>query len=468
MSGVFYTGAHETKNTCLGDLVPWLAPIVPQASVVEVRPSRVGQRPGGIQPSGRCAPVRHYRGELALPGGGHMGKRHRGWRGTPLYSVRGGGWPPRGAFSHSPRSTLLPFKDLAIVDAMAVRPLLCLVYAPLLISATSALRRVLQPADGPGPPLESIILDKLASYNAPLHLFMWGDSTMQRQQDVLATLVQSNATFRTATDILLPVALPASLDLGTTRPVMCESVNVQTQSARLGGTDFSLTAAICKHGVLSIAMVPRALDVLVTEHALPTPTLLYIGGGGLHHTHDETMSKNAGSNACGCVRDWDSMRPLVNDSYEARLEYGLRGLESAYPKASLAYFNTHWLCTPKLRQGMSFTPLQHQAAVARATACEAGDEACFGCPAVHDDACWHDPPAVAPEDRDLFNATVYGPTGVESLAARESRGVRAAGARWGLVDGYALTRNRCAQTTDGEHYDDETTLNEIDAALAFV
>ena len=71
-------------NTCLGDLVPWLAPIVPQASVVEVRPSRVGQRPGGIQPSGRCAPVRHYRGELALPGGGHMGKRHRGWRGTPL------------------------------------------------------------------------------------------------------------------------------------------------------------------------------------------------------------------------------------------------------------------------------------------------------------------------------------------------------------------------------------------------
>ena len=36
-------------NTCLGDLVPWLAPIVPQASVVEVRPSRVGQRPGGFQ-----------------------------------------------------------------------------------------------------------------------------------------------------------------------------------------------------------------------------------------------------------------------------------------------------------------------------------------------------------------------------------------------------------------------------------
>ena len=97
-----------------------------------------------------------------------------------------------------------------------LRPLLCLVYAPLLISA---LRRVLQPADGPGPPLESIILDKLASNNAPLHLFMWGDSTMQRQQHVLAALVQSNATLRTATEILLPVAFPASLDLGTTRPV---------------------------------------------------------------------------------------------------------------------------------------------------------------------------------------------------------------------------------------------------------
>lgn len=97
------------------------------------------------------------------------------------------------------------------------------------------------------------------------------------------------------TEILLPVAFPASLDLRTTRPVMCESVHVQTQSARLGGTDFSLTAAICMHGVHSVAMVPRALDVLVTEHALPTPTLLYIGGGGLHYTHDETLSKNPGS-----------------------------------------------------------------------------------------------------------------------------------------------------------------------------
>ena len=112
--------------------------------------------------------------------------------------------------------------------------------------------------------------------------------------------------------------------------------------------------------------------------------------------------------------------------------------------------------------------------MARATACEAGDEACFGCPAVHDDACRQDPPVVAPEDRDLFNATVFGPTGVESLAARESRVVKAshraiAGkAHWGLVDGYALTKNRCAHTEDGEHYDDETTLNEIDAALAFV
>ena len=85
----------------------------------------------------------------------------------------------RGLGSKLGQRALLPFKELAIVDAMAVRPLLCLVYAPLLISA---LRRVLQPADGPGPPLESIILDKLASYNAPLHLFMWGDSTMQRQQ----------------------------------------------------------------------------------------------------------------------------------------------------------------------------------------------------------------------------------------------------------------------------------------------
>ena len=46
--------AHgDLLNTYLGGQVPWHAPIVPQASVVEVRPSRVGQRPVGIQPSGR-------------------------------------------------------------------------------------------------------------------------------------------------------------------------------------------------------------------------------------------------------------------------------------------------------------------------------------------------------------------------------------------------------------------------------
>ena len=91
---------------------------------------------------------------------------------------------------------------------------------------------------------------------------------------------------------------------------------------------------------------------------------------------------------------------------------------------------------------------------------------CFGC--LRSDAdCRDDSPGVAADEQGRFNGTVYGSTGVRSLAARESRVVRAS-PRWGLVDGYALTRGRCEQTDDGEHYDDQTTLREVDAALRLV
>jgi hypothetical protein len=45
-----------------------------------------------------CRPVRQYRGELALPGGGIKGIGHRGWRGPPYTAV--GGIP--GASAHFP------------------------------------------------------------------------------------------------------------------------------------------------------------------------------------------------------------------------------------------------------------------------------------------------------------------------------------------------------------------------------
>ena len=219
------------------------------------------------------------------------------------------------------------------------------------------------------PDLDSAVLNALAAHHGSLHLFMWGDSTMQRQQEVLASLVMRNATFWprshfTIPDLSVPVALPAPLDLGGTRPVQCTSVDVTTRWARLGAADFALTTAICKQGLLSIAMAPRVLELLAAKPGLPDPTLLYIGGGGLHHTHDETLSRDARRNACGCVRDWASIRPFVDGSFEERLEYGLRALESAYPKASLAYFNTHWLCVPKVRPA---NPTLRAAACATAT-----------------------------------------------------------------------------------------------------
>ena len=79
--------AHgDLLNTCLG----WPGTVGRPYSAAGLG-SGGAPRPCGAAPRGDpsnqaavCRPVRHYRGDLALPGGGPEGIGHRGWRGPPL------------------------------------------------------------------------------------------------------------------------------------------------------------------------------------------------------------------------------------------------------------------------------------------------------------------------------------------------------------------------------------------------
>jgi len=229
---------------------------------------------------------------------------------------------------------------------------------------------------------------------------------------------------------------------------LCDALDVFIHNGTIGNATISLTAAVCRQGVASVAMVPNLLETLQQEPykvTLPADSLLYIGGAAIHYLHNEDLSKVASQNRCNCVRDWLTMKPLV-EAYEENMKYGLTELQKRFPEAKLAYFNAHSLCNGLL-------PLPGNPR--RANACESHDwKVCFS---------GVDVPA---EERDSFCGSLMSHHGSDVMAARERAVLSDPSLKWTLVDGHQITKDAsCDQSHDGIHYPKETQIKEIEEAL---
>ena len=312
-------------------------------------------------------------------------------------------------------------------------------------------------------PLAHPTLDYFASLDTRINIFMWGDSTMYEQFGLLCRLTGGTHACGTgvpSVDARSRVQIPVppvpdthgghSMTSGP-RATTAASVTVYRHTGQAGHAVVSVTAAIQTHSALSARFAYDVLHQLVDADTDVSDGswLLYIGGAGLHHLHHETITSDAKKNRCGCVRDWAAMRTLSDASFEMNLAYGLTKLASNYRGAALAYFNTHKICDEKFR-----TKEQRE----QAKACYRGDLA--ACYAGAD---------VAVAERETFMDTMYDGRGTDAIARRERALLTEPGAisrDWTLVDGHRITeRASCVATADGVHYNEETMMAEIEAAL---
>ena len=294
--------------------------------------------------------------------------------------------------------------------------------------------------------LEHPVLDHFASLHTELNIFMWGDSTMKRQFYLLRGLTGGLST-ETAPSFQIAVSMPDE-KLGANAAV-CPDVSVSIHKATFGNATISLTLAVCETGATSIAEVPALLEVLQQkpyELTLPAGSLLYIGGAGLHHLHDDDRT-DAELRGPALPRGWLTMKPLL-EAFEDNTKFGLAKLQEQYPKAKLGYFNTHTIAEEKF-----FMP--STGARARAVACASRDsEVCFS--GVN----------VSPEERDSFRDTLLSRHGTDVMAKRERAVLKDPSLKWTVVDGHKISRDAgSTQTPDGVHYFEPTMMQEIEAAL---
>jgi len=283
--------------------------------------------------------------------------------------------------------------------------------------------------------LEHPVLDHLVSLDTHLNIFMWGDSTIAHQFFLLRGLTGGKAS---ETPPLYNMSVPWPAQNGT----VCPEVNVHVHETIYGNASIHVTAAVCKTGIINVAMAPAVLEALHEEHGLSLPqkhgqTLLYVGGSGLHHLHlDDGMEHERD-------QDWDSKKPL-NLAFEENLKYGLAKLQERYPDAGLAYLNTHTICNSKLWDST------------RAVACDSDDlKECFS------------DVDVPSEERDWFQETVFSGGGTGVIAEREIAMLDDASLKWTLVHGHEITEDAsCSQTEDGMHYLEPTMMKMIEEALA--
>merc|ERR1740117_756453 len=290
-------------------------------------------------------------------------------------------------------------------------------------------------------------------------IYCQGDSTMLRQVAWFSRMLQQEAESGTyvreatwdgsaqALDLakIVPDDFPpgsrASVDGGD----FCDRPSMLRTRGSIQGYNISFISVVCTRSLLQIssalAVIPalRSAPHLYTE--LESPALVYLGGAGLHHLHDEE------------TRSYGQLRPYIAaDLFEERLRSALKLLQDFVPPATkMAYFNTHAVCDEKLPSGIQ----------ARATACAAGDErGCFGC----DDGAHEHCAPIDNYQRAGFNATLLSAHGAQSLAQREATVLNDGTLRpIRMVDGHAITTEKCDATTDGRHY---TAVEAIEANAA--
>ena len=279
-------------------------------------------------------------------------------------------------------------------------------------------------------------------------IYCQGDSTMLRQVAWFSRMLQQEAEAGTyarqatwdgsAQALDLAKIVPGDFPPGSRASVdgghFCDRPSMLRTRGSMQGYNISFISVVCTRSLLQISSAMAAIRVLraapyaYTE--LESPSLVYLGGAGLHHLHDEE------------TRSYGQLRPYIAaDLFEERLRSALKLLQDFVPPATkMAYFNTHAVCDEKLPSGIQ----------ARATACAGGDEqGCFGCVDGPNEQC-------APIDnyqRIGFNATLLSAHGAQSLAQREATVLNDATLRpIRLVDGHAITTGKCDATTDGRHY----------------
>ena len=288
--------------------------------------------------------------------------------------------------------------------------------------------------------LEHPVLDHLVSLHTHLNIFMWGDSTIAHQFFLLRGLTGG---LPSETEPLYNITVPWPVQNDT----VCPLVDVHVHETIYGNASIHVTAAVCKTGVVDVAMAPAVLEELHEEHGLSLPqdyglSLLYIGGSGLHHLHlDDGMEHERD-------QDWESKKPL-EVAFEENLKYGLAKLQKRYPDAGLAYLNTHSICNVKLWDLHSI----------RAVACDGDDmEECF-------DGDFLDVPK---EERDWYRETLFSHHGSGVIAQREITVLEEdPSLKWTLVNARKITKAAsCNQTEDGMHYLEPTMMKMIEEALA--
>ena len=292
--------------------------------------------------------------------------------------------------------------------------------------------------------LEHPVLDHLVSLDTHLNIFMWGDSTIAHQFFLLRALTGGE---KSETEPLYNVSVPWPAQNGT----VCPEVNVHEHHTIYGKASIHLTAAVCKTGLISVAMAPAVLEELHEEHGLNLPqnhglSLLYIGGSGLHHLHLEDGLEHEHD------QDWRSKKPL-EESFEENLKYGLATLQKRYPGAGLAYLQTVAICNSKLWDLHSI----------RATAC---DSCAVACDSGDMKTCFSDVD-VPSRERDWYRETLFSHYGSGVIANREQAVLDDPGLEWTLVHGRKISKEAsCNQTEDGMHYLEPTMMKMIEEALA--
>jgi len=295
-------------------------------------------------------------------------------------------------------------------------------------------------ADGTGTGPEQLLMQRIdgarAAGSGTLSILLFGDSTCALQGVALNRLLHTVGTVdkevdlrrRSNTNTLYLQTLPSwntSAFAGA-----CDSVSIRSQSGWVGETKLVITPIFRKQCLLDMAMYGDILRAaLAPPYDIPEPNLVLLGTAGLHHL---ARLDDRGIEALS----W----PLVH--YEDRLRFSMTGLqEASSPEAELKLFSTHTICDSKI-----FVP----AVRARALACARADP--DGCVGAGD-------PAIETEwalvtDVDDFNASLFSEWGSDNLAQRERAVLaeRAFSSRWALVDGHAITNDRCADTKDGDHY----------------
>ena len=290
-------------------------------------------------------------------------------------------------------------------------------------------------------------------------IYCQGDSTMLLQVAWFSRMLQQEADTGTysryatwdggaqALDLskLAPDDFPSSSTYSVDGGYLCDRPSMLRTRGIIQGYNMSFVSVVCTRSLLQVSSALAVIQTLRNAPYLYTelenPTLVYLGGAGLHHLHDEEH------------RSYGEMRPYVAaDLFEERLLSALKLLQDVVPPATkMAYFNTHAVCDEKLPVGIQ----------ARARACASGDEqGCFGC----DDGARDHCASIEKYQRIGFNATLLSAHGARSLAQREAAVLNDGTLRpIRMVDGHAITTEKCDATTDGRHY---TAVEAIEANAA--